>query len=92
MNVLKAPISVIRTLDVEIQKVLTVAIAIPVILEMVKLVEMLMSAQQINTTVKTDIDASTQSAVSHAKTLTNARPIRVRILPFAMTSAIVTSR
>ena len=78
-NVLKAPISVTRTLDVEIQKALTVVIAIPVILEMVKLVGMLMSAQQINTTVKTDIDVLIQSVVSHAKTLMNARPININV-------------
>ena len=43
MNVLKASISVIRTLDVEIQKALIVAIAIPAILEMVAFALILMS-------------------------------------------------
>ena len=78
-SVLLVLISVIVMRDVEIQKVLTVVIAIPVILEMVEIAAMLMSVQQTNTTVKTDIDASTQSAVSHAKTLTNARPININV-------------
>ena len=46
---------------------------------MVKFVEMLMSVQQTNTTVKTDIDVLIQSVVSHAKTLMNARPININV-------------
>ena len=79
MNVLKASISVIRTLDVEIQKALIVAIAIPAILEMVEIAVMLMSVQQTNTTAKTDIDALTQSVASHVKMLMNARPISIDV-------------
>ena len=79
MNVLKASISVIRTLDVEIQKALIVATAIPAILEMVEIAVMLMSVQQTNTIVKTDIDALTQSVVSHVKMLMNARPISIDV-------------
>ena len=79
MNVLKASISVIRTLDVEIQKALIVAIAIPAILEMVEIAAMLTSVQQINTTVKTDIDALIQLVVSPAKTLMNAHPISIDV-------------
>ena len=78
-NVLLVLISVIVMLDVEIQKALTVAIAIPAILEMVEHVEMLMSVQQINTIVKTDIDALTKLVVSHAKTLMNVRPISIDV-------------
>ena len=67
-------------LDVEIQKALIVAIAIPAILEMVEHVEMLMSVQQTNTIVKTDIDALTKLVVSHAKTLMNVRPISIDVI------------
>lgn len=79
MSVLLVLISVIVMRDVEIQKALTIALAIPVILEMVEIAAMLMSVQQINTTVKTDIDALIQSVVSHAKTLMNARPININV-------------
>ena len=79
MSVLQAPISVIVMRDVEIQKALIVAIAIPPILEMVEIAVMLMSVQQTNTTVKTDIDALTQSVVSHVKMLMNARPISIDV-------------
>ena len=79
-NVLLVLISVIVMPDVEIQKALTVAIAIPAILEMVEHVEMLMSVQQINTIVKTDIDALMQLVVSHAKTLMNVRPISIDVM------------
>ena len=48
-------------------------------MEMVEIAAMLMSVQQTNTTVKTDIDALIQSVVSHAKTLMNARPINIDV-------------
>ena len=80
-NVLLVLISVIVMPDVEIQKALTVAIAILAILEMVEHVEMLMSVQQTNTIVKTDIDALTQSVASHVKMLMNARPISIDVTP-----------
>jgi len=78
-SVLLVLISVIVMRDVEIQKALTVVIAIPVILEMVEIAAMLMSVQQINTIAKTDIDALIQSVVSHAKTLMNAHPISIDV-------------
>jgi len=78
-SVLLVLISVIVMRDVEIQKALTIALVIPVILEMVEIAAMLMSVQQINTTVKTDIDALIQSEVSHAKTLMNAHPISIDV-------------
>ena len=46
---------------------------------MVEHLEMLMSVQQINTIVKTDIDALTKLVVSHAKTLMNVRPISIDV-------------
>jgi len=79
MSVLLVLISVIVMRDVKIQKAITIALAIPVILEMVEIAAMLMSVQQINTTVKTDIDALIQSVVSHAKTLMNAHPISIDV-------------
>ena len=79
MSVLLVLISVIVMRDVEIQKALTIALAIPAILEMVEIAAMLTSVQQIITTVKTDIDALIQSVVSHAKTLMNARPININV-------------
>jgi len=78
-SVLMVLISVIVMHDVEIQKALTFALVIPVILEMVEIAAMLMSVQQINTIAKTDIDALIQSVVSHAKTLMNAHPISIDV-------------
>ena len=45
MNAIRAPISVIVMLDVEIQKALIVVIVISAILEMVELAAMLMNVQ-----------------------------------------------